>query len=100
MSDACVSAVSGASPRVTERANPVVRVHDLGKSFGRVRALDAVSFDIPAHSIFGLLGPNGAGKTTLFSIAANFLKADGGSLRVLGTDVAHVSELQGRMTIL
>jgi ABC-type multidrug transport system ATPase subunit len=55
---------------------------------------------VPAGSIFGLLGPNGAGKTTLFSIAAGFLRADAGQLRVLGTDIAHVAELQGRMTIL
>jgi ABC-2 type transport system ATP-binding protein len=79
---------------------PVVRIQNLTKTFGRVRALDAVSFDIPQHSIFGILGPNGAGKTTLFSILANFLKADAGAVEVLGFDARRVSHLRGRLTIL
>src|SRR5262245_17985145 len=77
-----------------------LRIQNLSKRFDKTLALDDVTFDVPMGSIFGLLGPNGAGKTTLFSIAAGFLRADGGSLRVLGTDISHVSELQGRMTIL
>jgi ABC-2 type transport system ATP-binding protein len=77
-----------------------LRIQNLTKRFDKTVALDDVSFDVPSGSIFGLLGPNGAGKTTLFSIAAGFLHADSGSLAVLGTDIAHVSELQGRMTIL
>jgi ABC-type multidrug transport system ATPase subunit len=77
-----------------------LRIQNLSKRFDKTQALDDVTFDVPMGSIFGLLGPNGAGKTTLFSIAAGFLRADGGSLRVLGTDISHVSELQGRMTIL
>jgi ABC-type multidrug transport system ATPase subunit len=81
-------------------AEPALRIQNLSKRFGRITALEDVSFEVPAGSIFGLLGPNGAGKTTLFSIAAGFLAADGGALRVLGIDIAHVAELQGRMTIL
>ena len=77
-----------------------LRIQNLSKRFDKTQALDDVTFDVPMGSIFGLLGPNGAGKTTLFSIAAGFLRADGGSLRVLVTDISHVSELQGRMTIL
>ncbi|MBL8723595.1 MAG: ABC transporter ATP-binding protein [Planctomycetes bacterium] len=79
---------------------PALSIQSITKAFGRVKALDAVAFEVPAGSIFGLLGPNGAGKTTLFSIAAGFLHADTGSLRVLGTDIAHIADLQGRMTIL
>jgi ABC-type multidrug transport system ATPase subunit len=81
-------------------AEPALRIQNLSKAFGKTKALDDVSFDVPAGSIFGLLGPNGAGKTTLFSIVAGFLSGDGGTLRVLGTDIAHVAQLQGRMTIL
>ena len=77
-----------------------LRIQNLSKRFDKTLALDDVTFDVPSGSIFGLLGPNGAGKTTLFSIAAGFLTADSGSLRVLGTDTAHISQLQGRMTIL
>ncbi|MCA8975454.1 MAG: ABC transporter ATP-binding protein [Planctomycetes bacterium] len=77
-----------------------IRIQNVSKSFGKTKALDDVSFDVPAGSIFGLLGPNGAGKTTLFSIAAGFLGADAGNLRVLDIDIESVSQLQGRMTIL
>ena len=77
-----------------------LRIEGLTKRFDDITALDDVTFEVPAGSIFGLLGPNGAGKTTLFSIAAGFLAADAGNLRVLGTDIAHIAELQGRMTIL
>ena len=61
----------------------VVSIKGLSKRFGNVQALNNVSFEVPSHSIFGLLGPNGAGKTTLFSIVADFLKADTGTIEVL-----------------
>jgi ABC-type multidrug transport system ATPase subunit len=81
-------------------ASPALQVEQLTKRFDKVVALKEVSFEVPLGSIYGLLGPNGAGKTTLFSIAAGFLGADAGTIRVLDTDVSHVAELQGRMTIL
>jgi ABC-2 type transport system ATP-binding protein len=77
-----------------------VEVRNVTKIFGKQKALDGVSFDIPAGSVFGLLGPNGAGKTTLFSIMANFLKPAGGSIEVLGTNVEKIGDLQGKLTIL
>ncbi|MCX5746091.1 MAG: ABC transporter ATP-binding protein [Proteobacteria bacterium] len=79
---------------------PAVVIKNVTKLFGRQRALDDVSFEIPANQVFGLLGPNGAGKTTMFSIMANFLKPSSGSIEVLGVDVEHIGELQGRLTIL
>jgi ABC-2 type transport system ATP-binding protein len=81
-------------------AVPALSVQGLCKSYGSARALDRVSFDVPRGAIFGLLGPNGAGKTTLFSLIAGFLSADEGAIAVLGADVAHISQLRGRMTIL
>lgn len=77
-----------------------IRIEGLSKRFGDIQALSDVSFEVPQHSVFGLLGPNGAGKTTLFSVAANFLKADAGSIEVLGLDPQRISQLRGRMTIL
>ncbi len=77
-----------------------VQVRSLTKNFARLRALDDVSFEIPTGSLFGLLGPNGAGKTTLFSIAAGFLKPSAGSIEVLGIDVAQISLLRGRFSML
>jgi ABC-type multidrug transport system ATPase subunit len=79
---------------------PAIRIRNVSKHFDDIRALVDVSFDVPPHSVFGLLGPNGAGKTTLFSIVANFLKADNGTIEVLGHDTRHTAELQGRLSIL
>ena len=78
----------------------VVSIQGLSKRFGRIQALNNVSFDVPSNSIFGLLGPNGAGKTTLFSIIADFLKADAGRIEVLGIDTRNIWQLQGRLSIL
>jgi ABC-2 type transport system ATP-binding protein len=78
----------------------VVSINGLSKRFGRIQALNDVSFDVPSHSIFGLLGPNGAGKTTLFSLTANFLKANAGMVEVLGIDTRYISRLRGRLSIL
>lgn len=78
----------------------VVSIKGLSKRFGRIQALNNVSFEVPSHSIFGLLGPNGAGKTTLFSIIADFLKADAGTVDVLGIDTQYIWRLRGRLSIL
>jgi ABC-2 type transport system ATP-binding protein len=78
----------------------VLNVDHVSRSFGKTKALDNVSFQVNAQSIFGLLGPNGAGKTTLFSIIANFIRPDSGSIEVLGYDVKDVSKINGRLTIL
>jgi ABC-2 type transport system ATP-binding protein len=78
----------------------VLKINQVSRSFGRIKALDNVSFNVNAQSIFGLLGPNGAGKTTLFSIIANFIHPDSGSIEVLGHDVKEVGKIKGRLTIL
>ena len=79
---------------------PAVSIKGISKIFGKQKALDNVTFDIPPGQVFGLLGPNGAGKTTLFSIMANFLKPSGGSIEVLGINVDNIGDLQGRLSIL
>jgi ABC-2 type transport system ATP-binding protein len=53
-----------------------------------VRALDGLSFAVPAGTIFGLLGPNGAGKSTAVKILTTLARADSGTARVAGHDVA------------
>ncbi|BBJ28201.1 ABC transporter ATP-binding protein [Athalassotoga saccharophila] len=51
---------------------------------GKVKALDDVSFEIPAGSVFAILGPNGAGKTTTLKIMMGFIKATEGSVSIFG----------------
>jgi ABC-type multidrug transport system ATPase subunit len=53
----------------------------LSKRFGRVTALDQVSFTLRRGEVLGLIGPNGAGKTTLFECVAGQLEVDGGEIR-------------------
>lgn len=56
----------------------VLSVKNLSKSYGFVKALNGVSFDVPKGTVFGILGPNGSGKTTLLGIIMDVLKANGG----------------------
>lgn len=63
---------------------PAVKVIDLVKTYGALRALDGISLTIEAGEIFGILGHNGAGKSTLVSMLAGLNAPDSGSLSVLG----------------
>ena len=63
----------------------VVEANALAKSYGSVKALDEVSFQVRAGEIFGFIGADGAGKTTAFRIMAGVLAPGGGEIRVLGT---------------
>jgi daunorubicin resistance ABC transporter ATP-binding subunit len=67
---------------------PAISVRGLTRRFGDLLALDDVTFDVEAATVFGLLGPNGAGKTTAVRILATLLPQDAGQARVLGIDVA------------
>ena len=62
-------------------------VRDLAKSFGTVRAVDGVSFELPRGRVLGLLGGNGAGKTTTIGMIMGLILPDAGSIRVLGHDM-------------
>jgi sodium transport system ATP-binding protein len=66
----------------------MIEVSALQKSFGKVRALDGVSFEAPRGRITGLLGPNGAGKSTCLRILSTVMRADHGSASIGGIDVA------------
>lgn len=63
---------------------PTIVVENIVKSFGQMRAVDNVSFEVNPGEIFGLLGPNGAGKTTTIRIILDIFKADSGKVAVLG----------------
>lgn len=67
---------------------PAIQVHGLEKSYKELNVLRGVDVDVARGSIFALLGSNGAGKTTVVKILSTLLKADAGSARVNGFDVA------------
>lgn len=62
----------------------VLSIRNLAKSYGAVKALNGVSFDVPEGSVFGILGPNGSGKTTLLGIVMDVLRANGGDFLWFG----------------
>jgi ABC-2 type transport system ATP-binding protein len=74
----------------------LLQARDLTKTFGQVRALDAVSFDID-EGITGLLGSNGAGKSTSLKLFLGLLDPDGGTAEVLGVDPRTSPEYRTRV---
>jgi len=66
----------------------LLSVSGLTKSFGGVRAVDEVSFDVAEGSLTALIGPNGAGKTTAFNLISGFIRPDRGSVRFAGNPIA------------
>ena len=63
-----------------------IDVKSLHKKFGHVAALNGVSLTVSAGEIYGFLGPNGAGKTTTIRTMMDFIRADSGSIKLLGHD--------------
>jgi ABC-2 type transport system ATP-binding protein len=61
-----------------------ITVRDVRKSYGELRAVDGVSFEVGEGEFFGILGPNGAGKTTTLEIIEGLREPDGGEVSVLG----------------
>jgi len=66
----------------------VIRAGNVRKSYGEVRAVDGISFEVARGDVFGLLGPNGAGKTTTVEMLEGLRQPDDGTLEVLGIDVS------------
>ena len=62
----------------------VLSLQNITKFYGRIQALNNVSFEVPEGSVFGILGPNGSGKTTLLGIVMDVLKANGGNFLWFG----------------
>jgi ABC-2 type transport system ATP-binding protein len=74
----------------------LLRARELTKTFGQVRALDAVSFQID-EGITGLLGSNGAGKSTTIKLFLGLIDPDGGTVEVLGQDPRMSPEYRARV---
>jgi len=79
--------VSTNGEQAAQRGDVIVEAQNLVKRYGRVTAVDGVSFSIRRGEIFGLLGPNGAGKSTTLDILEGIRAADGGTVLIDGLDV-------------
>lgn len=76
-------------------AKPAVVVQNLGKRYGKIKAVDGISFEVRRGEVFGLLGRNGAGKTTTVEIIEGLRSRDEGAVSVCGYDPAeHAGEVK------
>jgi len=64
-----------------------IQVQNITKSYNKIKAVEAISFDVKEGELFGLIGPDGAGKTTIFRILTTLLLPNKGSATVAGFDV-------------
>ncbi len=79
----------------------MINVENLSRAYGDFRAVDGVSFQIPAGQIVGLLGHNGAGKTTVMKMLSGYLEPSGGGISIAGLDLAdHTRAVQEQLGYL
>lgn len=64
----------------------MIEISQLYKAFGRIKAINGLSFQVNEGELFGVIGPDGAGKSTLFRIIISLILADSGSVRLWGLD--------------
>ncbi|WES65082.1 ATP-binding cassette domain-containing protein [Microbacter sp. GSS18] len=83
---AAVELPEGFTPVVPDDAKTVLELRAVTKTFGGVRAVEAIDLSVPAGTFYGLVGPNGAGKTTTLSMIAGLLRPDSGTISVAGVD--------------
>jgi branched-chain amino acid transport system ATP-binding protein len=81
-------AVIAAQPRVA------LSVRHLSRSFGGLKAVNDMSFDVASDGVTAMIGPNGAGKTTVFNLVTNILASDAGQVFFLGRDLARLSPVK------
>ena len=65
----------------------ILRVSNVSKNYGGLKAVQNVNFDVPKGAIFGIIGPNGAGKTTLFNLLNGFTAISAGQIFLDGKDI-------------
>jgi ABC-2 type transport system ATP-binding protein len=75
------------SPASNGASAPAISVRDLAKTFGEIRAVRGVNFEVAMGEVFGFLGPNGAGKTTTINMLCTLAKPTSGEASVAGHDV-------------
>ena len=79
----------------------MIRADNLVKTYGEIRAVDDISFDVAQGEIFAFLGPNGAGKTTTIKMLTTLLRPTSGKVEIDGLDPAtHQNEARKRFGIV
>lgn len=73
-------------------ADPIILAEHLSRSFGPVKAVDDLTFEVPAGVVFGFLGPNGAGKTTTIHLLLGLMQPTQGQAWVMGFDIRKQAE--------
>jgi len=87
--------------------NLIIEASGISKSYGDVKALEDICFQVEEGEIFGFIGPDGAGKTTLFRIVTTLLLPDSGTITVMGLDAItdfrelrrHIGYMPGRFSL-
>lgn len=72
----------------------LLQARDLSVSFGGIKAVDGISFEVKEGEIFTIIGPNGAGKTTIFNLISRIYNASGGAIEFGGRAITRVSPQQ------
>ena len=88
LSQASVGEAAAARRAPSTDSVPALDVREVSVSFGGIRAVSDVSFDVGDGEIVGFIGPNGAGKTTLFDLISGFTSSTTGSISIAGIDVS------------
>ena len=69
----------------------ILIARNLRKNFGKLAAVDDLSFEVKGGEILGMIGPNGAGKTTVFNLLTGVHKPDGGNITFRDEEITHDS---------
>ena len=72
-------------PHPARQVDTILRVRNLSKSFGEIKAVNDLSLDVQQKDIYGFLGPNGSGKSTTIRMMLSLLKPDAGTIEIFGT---------------
>ena len=69
----------------------MLKIEEVYKYFGGVKAVDGLNFEISSEKITGLIGPNGAGKSTVFNLITGFSRVDEGSIKFQNKEISQFS---------
>ena len=84
----------------TASNRPAIHIEHLSKTFGRLKAVDDLSFSVGAGEVFGFVGPNGAGKTTTIRMLAGLMRPDAGKIQTAGSEVDDRRSMAGRIGLV